>query len=327
MERISVIIPVYNAETTIGECIESVLQQTFRDFCVYAVDDCSTDNSLNVLRQMSEKDKRIKVFHLETNQGPSAARNHVLNVCQGEWICFIDSDDYIDKSFFDEMLVYEKDSDIIIGSFTQVDRLKNPIRQYEASSYYKALSPEEALDIAYGRKDDLDFVYNLCWNKLYRKTLFKDVRFPVGRLQEDAFIMPYLLYNIKRPVNCAKKAVYYYVSHENSISHQGQSGFNDLKRRGDLIFMYESHIKLYEDKNNKLYLRSRANLLNNIISAYRLHYWSLFDSNKEVFQEKLCIFKKHYWLAVKENNPYLSWKLLLTWLLFMFSPKLYLKLM
>lgn len=327
MEKISVIIPVYNAENTIQRCIESVLMQTVQDFCIYVVDDCSDDKSLSILKKISGSDNRIKVFHLKENQGPSAARNVALDVCQGEWISFIDSDDYIDENFFAEMLAYEKQSDIIIGSFKQVDKNGKIIRQYNASSYYVAKSSEDALDIAYGKKDDLDFVYNLCCNKLYRKKLFRNIRFPVNKLQEDAFIMPYLIYNINKSINCAEKAIYYYVDNGNSVSHQGQCGIKDLQRRCDLVYMYECHIKLYEKYNNKLYLRSRANLLNNIIAIYRLHYGVYMKSNKDLFLEEFFIFKKHYWYAVKESNPYLSWRLLLSWLLFIFSPKLYLKLL
>lgn len=325
MEKISIIIPVYNSADSIRRCINSLLSQVFQDFIIYAVDDCSSDNSFAILQGFAEIDKRVKVYRLDKNAGPSAARNFALDICTGEWISFIDSDDYVDNLFFTELLKQENDADIIIGSFRQVTDSGTVIREYSAEDKYKAFYPEEALRIAYGGKDDLDFVYNLCWNKIYRKQLFEGVRFPVGRLQEDAYIMPSLIYNAKKPVLTARNAVYYYVNNPSSISHKGKVGISDLKRREDLVDLYETHIRLYNSYSNPLYKRSRANLLNNIISIYRLHYCQFYVSEKQIFRRLQKIFLKHYLKAISEHNTLLSAKLLSTWLLFIISPKTYLK--
>ncbi len=325
METISIIIPVYNSATTIRQCVYSILNQTFKDFVVYLVDDCSVDNSWEILQQLSVIDERIKIYRLPNNQGPSVARNLALDEANGKWISFIDSDDYISTDFYEQLLI-EDTADIIISSFVQVDTQGCKLRKYIATSYFEAKNSSEALDIAYGRDADLDFVYNLCCNKLYRKELFNNIRFPEGRLQEDAFVMPYLIYNIQNGIRCAKNAIYYYVNKNDSISNQAQNGIKDLNRRKDLLFLYDEHIKLYKSMNNKLYMRSRANYLNNVIAIFRLHFFCI--RKKKHNNDFKCIhkgFKKHFVRAIMERNPYISWKLVLTLIVFFISPKYYLK--
>lgn len=325
MEKISVIIPVYNAEKTIEKCVDSILQQSIQDFRIYLVDDNSTDDSWALINKIALKDKRIYVFRQETNKGPSAARNIALDIANGEWINFIDSDDYIEKNFFEELLKVGEEADIVISSFVQVDTEGKYLREHLASSVYEANTPEEALATAYGGKDDLDFVYNLCCNKLYRKRLFKNVRFPEGRLQEDAYVMPYLIYNCTRGVKCAEKAIYYYVDNSDSVSYQAKLGIQDFRRRNDLLYLYENHIELYMLKNNKLFFRSRSNFLQNVIAIYRLHYKNYDKECRSDFKKIHQSFVKQLIVAIKEKNPYLSVKMVISFGIFVISPTVYLK--
>lgn len=116
--KISVIIPVYNAENYVGRCIESVQAQTYEDWQLILVDDGSTDNSLAICQKYAEKDKRIGVKHQE-NAGPGIARNVGINEAFGQYVVFIDSDDYIEKEYF--QLLSEHDEDVVFINVRNVD--------------------------------------------------------------------------------------------------------------------------------------------------------------------------------------------------------------
>lgn len=324
-EIVSVIIPAYNSADTIVDCLNSILDQSFGDFVIYIVDDFSTDNTWETIVKESGKDVRIKVYRNEYNMGPSASRNKALEECKGEWVCFIDSDDYIDRRYLENLIDNSDNADLVIGSFLQVDESGVQKSAYIVTDDYCTSNVNDALDKAYGGTDDLDFIYNLCCNKLYRRRLFSKERFPAGRLQEDAFIMAHLIYNIEKRVAVAPQAIYYYVDHTSSISHRAQKGESDLSRRIDLVNLYEDHIVLHRSHSNRLYKRSRANLMNNIIAIFRLHYSGLYSTRKEKFRELKRTFSRHYIVSLTESNPHLSKKLLATWFLFFLSPKLYLK--
>ena len=326
MEIISVIIPAYNAESTIIRCVGSILRQSYQDFCIYIVDDCSTDGTWDILQKLSLLDSRIRVSRLSINQGPSVARNTALNKAKGEWICFIDADDTISSNFLSDLFKEAQRShkDMVLCSVRQVAENGTLLRELVASDNYITSSPEETLQKAYGEKEDLEFLLNLCVSKLLRRKLFDNCKFPEHRLQEDAFITPYLIYNSGKGLAVAPGAYYFYYDNHSSISHKAQSNFLDFKRRQDLLYLYENHIKLYILKNNKLYLRSRANYINNVISIYKIHYPALHYLCKSDFQKIHKEFKKYYILSIKEYNPYLSWKLLMSLILFLWSPSLYL---
>lgn len=324
-EVISIIIPVYNRESYISHAVKSILNQSFADFKLYIVDDCSTDQTWEILKYLSETDDRITIYRLPHNSGPSVARNFALDLIQGEWVSFVDSDDYLEEDFYEQLLKHtNNDVDIIISSLKIVSLSGVIFQKYIASSYYEADTFNEALDIAYARKDDLDFVYNLCCNKLYRRVLFDGVRFPVGRLQEDAFVMPFLLFNCKNRIVCAPDAFYYYVSNTNSISNSSKKGLDDLKRRCDLLYMYLEHVKLYKNHGNLLFHRARLNYLNNVIALFRIHYKDYHVEQMILFKKIKSSFNDVLHDCYYEENPFINIKMYTCFCLFGFSPKLYL---
>lgn len=111
---ISIIVPIYNSEKTIMRCIESIISQSYKNFEILLIDDGSTDNSFKICTSYSQKDKRIKSFH-KKNEGVSSSRNYGLNIAQGEYITFIDSDDYVLEHYLEHLL--SKDSDLVICGF------------------------------------------------------------------------------------------------------------------------------------------------------------------------------------------------------------------
>ena len=138
---ISVIVPVYNTEKYLDECIQSILNQSFTDFELLLIDDGSTDRSGAICDQYAAKDERVRVFHTE-NGGVSSARNVGLDEAKGEWIAFVDSDDWVKSLFLENFIRYVDDVDIII-SYSEIET-KNGIHKIEISSegivYGKSLS-------------------------------------------------------------------------------------------------------------------------------------------------------------------------------------------
>jgi len=117
--KISIIIPFYNSEQYLERCIQSALNQTLKEIEVLCIDDASTDNSLKILRKYQEKDNRIKIIQLKENNGPSLARNIGIEKSTGEFIGFIDSDDYVDKKFFENLYDHSNNYDIVVGKYVR----------------------------------------------------------------------------------------------------------------------------------------------------------------------------------------------------------------
>ena len=167
--KISVIIPVYNTEKYLHRCIDSVLVQTFTDWEMLLIDDGSTDDSAIICDEYAAKDERIRVFHKE-NGGVSSARNLGLDHAQGEWITFVDSDDYIEENFlksFDGNL----DADLVLGNIQL-------IRKQEVEEVGSHISPGYYNDIKSGVANCLT---NLCflapWGKMFRRQLLLGLHF------------------------------------------------------------------------------------------------------------------------------------------------------
>ena len=210
---ISVIIPVYNVKTYLQDCIESVLRQTYRNLQIILVDDGSTDASGEMCDQYAKKDSRITVIH-KKNGGLSDARNVGIEYAQGEYIGFVDSDDWIDVDMYQKLLslILETEADIAVCEAIEV----YGDTYYSRASNQKLLlaDKQKALDILFeGNKYKCH-----AWNKLYRKKLFSNIQFPVGRYYEDIFVM-HLLYDHSNRIAFLDEGLYYYRQRENSIVH------------------------------------------------------------------------------------------------------------
>lgn len=161
---ISVIIPIYNAEAYLEECIDSILTQKYVDYEILLINDGSTDTSAEICDNYAKKDQRIKVFHKE-NSGVSSARNLGLQNAQGEWIAFIDSDDYISEHYFQPIFEYENQDYIIMNSFVIRDGSKSNFRSYES----KSLNLDNFLN-----EYNLFRDFATPWGKFFRKSIIDE---------------------------------------------------------------------------------------------------------------------------------------------------------
>lgn len=214
---ISVIVPVYNVENYLPDCITSIKNQTYKNIEVLLIDDGSTDSSGMICEKATQDDKRFKIFHKE-NGGISDARNYGINKANGSWITFIDSDDYISKDYIEYLLnlVLKNNSKISAAAHTITFESGKKIYKGFGNTSEKNLSQKEALSHIL-LDDGLDLS---SWSKLYSIDLFKEIRFPKGLLFEDTATTYKLLFLCDNII-CGGKSIYNYRIRANSITTQG----------------------------------------------------------------------------------------------------------
>ena len=217
-QLVSVIVPVYNVENYLRKCLDSLINQSYVNLEILLVNDGSTDASGELCEEYAEKDLRVKVFHKE-NGGPSSARNLGLEHAGGGYITFIDSDDYLAEDAVESLVTsLEKHQADISFCQTEIVDETGAILDKSRKKYYEetVLSPEEMMmEICLNRMTGTS-----AWGKLYRSTLFEDIRFPVGKLYEDTYTTPDVVIRSRR-VAFIGRAVYFWVQRSGSITHQG----------------------------------------------------------------------------------------------------------
>ena len=211
---VTIIIPVYQVEAYLEQCITSILSQTYTNLEIILIDDGSVDRSGEICDSFAASDKRIRVFHSE-NRGLSAARNLGLEYANGEWIGFVDGDDWTDPEMIEKMLMAAQrtEADVCVCSYYQYDRSG----EYKSPSVTdERILTGEAEKIEAFLKDDIIRPY--VWEKLCRKALFQGIHFPEGRNYEDTIVTIQILMKAKRVV-CIPDRLYYYRIRPGSIVH------------------------------------------------------------------------------------------------------------
>jgi glycosyltransferase involved in cell wall biosynthesis len=213
-DKISVIIPIYNNEQYLKRCLDSVIYQTYKNLEIILVDDGSTDNSGKICDDYALKDDRIKILHLK-NGGPSYARNKGLEIVTGEYIGFVDSDDYIDVTMFESLLLNQKeyDADIACCNVVLVEKKLN---------YLKPKIPngivEKDLSVSLG-VFELSFGTFLC-NKIFKKKMFNSFKLKEGFFYEDYEAVTRLLILSAKTVYIDKNLYFYNLSNWESTTNQ-----------------------------------------------------------------------------------------------------------
>ncbi len=236
MPKVSVIVPVYNAEKAIERCIRSILDQEYKDLECIAVDDGSKDSSAEILDRLAKEDERLKVIHKE-NGGVSKARNTALEAVHGEYVQFLDADDWIptDSTKLLVRAMEESNADLTVGYFYRVVGENVAIQGSIASTNPLSLQEYAQLMMV----TPADYYYGVLWNKLYKAEIFKkyDLKMDENvRFAEDfIFNLEYLLHVEK--IMPLKAPVYYYVKTEGSLVSQGMS-FSKLYQMKTNVFTY-----------------------------------------------------------------------------------------
>lgn len=225
MPKISFILPVYNVENYLRKCMESIVQQTLADIEIICVDDCSTDNSLAILREYEANDKRVKVISLSENIKQGGARNRALDIAVGEFISFVDSDDFIDIHLAEDMyqLAIKTNADMVRG---KVSRYYSDDEQYIEEDNFSMLTLErdelqKRIIVDGGR----------LWGGIVRRSILEKnkIRFPEGIVYEDNAIGT-LIWLHSKIIKSIVRVYYYY-----RCSHQSSTRVCDLNKLSDRL--------------------------------------------------------------------------------------------
>ncbi|MBZ4027788.1 glycosyltransferase [Lactobacillus johnsonii] len=232
---VSVIIPVFNAGKNVENCIQSLLNQTYKNFEILIIDDGSTDNTLTILEKY-ERNKKIKVIH-QTNSGVSTARNLGISKANGKYIGFVDADDRVRPNYLEDLVVAietEKNIDVAICGFEIQDSLTKAVK-YKTNFSQKIVSAKNVLSHIFDFDGPLGFV----WNKLWKKEIIEknkiSFRNDVTMAEDLIFVIEYLL--CATSVNITDKINYVYYKNDNSLS----SNYTVKKQKNDFIPMYEHY--------------------------------------------------------------------------------------
>lgn len=207
-ELISIIVAVYNGENYLNQCIESIVNQTYKELEIIIVDDGSNDSSYNIIKKYGERDDRIKIIH-QLNGGVSMARNAALDVAKGEYIAFIDQDDYISKEYIEYLhkLIIQNNADISLTP--QVDKFT------EKSGHSKTILNDD-IELWSGNEAIIQMLnYKIIiapWNKLIRKSVIdnNNLRFIPGLFAGEGFLYSICCFKFSKRVVVGKKKIYHY---------------------------------------------------------------------------------------------------------------------
>lgn len=277
MTKLSIIVPVYNVEKYLPKCLESLIKQTLKDIEIICVNDGSMDNSLAILKEFASKDSRIRIIDNQ-HQGVAKTRNTGIEQSTGEYIGFVDSDDYIDIDFFEKLYnsATKSNSDIAIASIL---KHKNFFNIYNA----KYTKEETAITIQDKIKlcEDKKHFFFYAWNKIYHSGFIKknNIKFSEGQIYEDVMFAIKALYYSNKIIS-VYGTKYHYIEHENSLTkYKDKTG----EKEHDLIKAYS---ELQEFCNSK-----------NIEISERLNYYT-----KENFGFILNLYKGKYQSKIQLFN-------------------------
>lgn len=260
---ISVIVAVYNIEKYISKCIESITAQSYSNLEIILVDDGSKDVSGKICDEYAIRDNRVKVIH-RLNGGLSAARNSGLEICKGEYVAFVDGDDWIEPDMYESMVAVAEENNAEL-----------------VACRYKCIYPDEVVDKSTDKKivfeglqmlskyleeDENVVIQHAAWNKLYRRELIGKERFPEGKLYEDVVFSAHILSRINKGVYLDRAYYDYVVSREGSIMAMGLNP----RMFTDLLPAYlekERFLEKFEDKS--LVTKHRYHYLKKMLSWYR----------------------------------------------------------
>ena len=231
---ISVIVPIYKVEQYLTRCVDSIMNQTYQNLEIILVDDGSPDRCPYICDEYASQDSRVKVIHKE-NGGLSDARNVGMKIVSGEYVCFIDSDDWIELSMIETLynLLIAHDCDISSGGIKMV---------WEDNRPFQVLYPFEGCHVLEDKEYALDclmsnqYLVPMVWNKLYKTEIIKDIDFPKGKNHEDEYWSWRVISNANKIV-CLETPMYNYLQRSGSIMRG--SNFNPM-------FVLEAHCIRYE---------------------------------------------------------------------------------
>ncbi|HEM3561743.1 TPA: SP_1767 family glycosyltransferase [Streptococcus suis] len=287
-EKVSVIVPVYNSEKYLKECVDSILRQTYTNIEVLLINDGSTDGSARICEEYKECDSRVRVHH-KINGGVGSARNAALELATGDYILFVDNDDWLDGDHIEQLylLLKKSEADIAIANFTEFREEigKYIFNVFDGDYFEKTYTPDEWFQEEYRSQFHISQCFTVPWCKLYKASLFEHVVYPVEAKVEDDFTT-YKVYLMADKIAFMNKGLYVHRKRETSVTSSVES-------------VHVFPLKSIEERITLLSLLGKD--ISNELTAYRwrlhLHKETLLEAGdiqgyREVIQ-KLTILDKH----------------------------------
>lgn len=294
-ELISVIIPVYNVEKYIDKCVESVVRQTYENLEIWLVDDGSTDSSGKSCENWKEKDSRIHVIHQE-NQGVSMARNNAIDICKGNWITFVDSDDIIDIHYVEVLYGLALSYGTIIAQCREKSIEEKNVEEGEIRR--KRMGSREYLL-------SKDFKV-MAWGKIYHRQLFETERYPKVKIHEEVALTYKLVYAAES-IACTNEILYFCNERPDSLNAKNRF----YKEKLDILQFYKEQIKYFRNKKEReLEKRSIRDYVYELLIAYNKTKDILHD--KDMAEKLKKEYRSQYGDVMKDEKISLKTKILLS---------------
>lgn len=303
--KVSIIVPIYNISKYLEKCIESVISQTYKNIEILLVNDGSTDNCLEICKKYKKLDKRIKIIN-KKNGGLSDARNAGLKCASGEYIFFLDGDDFISKDTIEYLvsLLEERNADVCVCNYFlhYPDTRENFIKE----KFVEDVVIEYSLESALIDMLDVNKSFGWCaWNKLYKKNILTNFEYPYGKLYEDIGTTYKAICNSKKIV-FSSKALYYYVQNPKSITKTFKYNEREKHRIEMGNKMCDDLLKITKNdfligRIEKVRCNQYVAVLNVMIRAGEDDAFFIKDV-KRIIKEKFIQIKKH--LNSKEIKQY-----------------------
>ncbi len=283
MDLVSVIVPIYNVEFYLNRCIESITQQSYKNLEIILVDDGSPDRCSEICDKWAKKDGRIKVIH-KVNGGLSDARNAGLKVSTGEYIAFVDSDDWVHKEYIMRMYKALKEYSADISACDILEVYKDDKLEDARNFSVKCYSTEDALETLIKGNTFRAVV----WNKLYHKNVLKNESFELGKYHEDEFFTYKILAKSKKCVFVDAK-MYFYFQREGSIMNTISS------KHLDVLEAYVERIEFLHNNYPRLFKIDKTNFCVSCIYYYQKSF-NLPKSERKKCRNKIkiCRAKIHF---------------------------------
>ena len=289
--QLRIIVPVYNVAEYLPQCIESILNQTHRNLEIILINDGSTDNSGDICEKHAKADNRIKIIH-QANAGLSAARNTGIDAATGDYIGFVDSDDWILPNMYKRLLAeaISTKSDLVICGFKYVN--DNDI---EIGGMIGSAVDDEILTVpdAFDRLTNKgNAAYSTAVNRLCDKKIFEKLRFPEGRIHEDEFTVHYIFDKCAKIASISDK-LYMYLQRDDSITQKPYT----IKRLDAWDAFYDRY-NFFIERNMEIFAQKTLHFMAwSILLAYK--HLNYKEYNKTIYP----MYDKTFWLILKSIDP------------------------
>lgn len=275
-ELITVVVPIYKVERYLRRCVDSILLQTYKNLEIILVDDGSPDSCPLICDEYADIDKRVRVIH-KSNGGLSDARNAGIEVANGKYIAFVDSDDYIDERMYEVLYknLTDNNADISVCEFVKI----HDGARIDSSPIKESVKLFNKLQTMNNLYDDLYLQTVVAWNKLYKKDIFKSIIYPFGKINEDEYVI-HLILNSANNVVYTNLQLYYYVQRTDSI----MGGKYSLKRL-DALNALMIRMNFFENMGyNELFIKAYYSYMYSIKNNYTLIRKN-YPEEKEIYNK------------------------------------------